>query len=413
MTAVHTLRIDGADVAAVDGQSILAVATENGIHIPTMCHLDGLPDIGSCRLCIVEIAGSAKLTPACTTLVSEGMEVTTTSEQLVEHRRTITEMLFLERNHICAVCVANNHCELQDLAEELELDHFELPVINPTVGIDASHPLFAIDHNRCIMCVRCVRVCGEIEGAFTWDVMGAGIEARVVTDMGTPWGESTTCTSCGKCVQVCPTGALFEKGRAIAEGSKAKTSVPAVPARRRPGADVTKPTLATIWLDGCSGCHMSFLDMDERLLEIAERADIVYSPLIDAKEYPTAVDICLVEGAVSSEDDLERIMLVRERTRTLVSFGDCAVTANVPAMRNPIGVQPLLDRAYVENVTLHPGIPLDVVPALLPMARPVHRVVEVDVFLPGCPPSADLIYQALVDLLEGRTPDTRAARFGR
>ncbi len=176
---------------------------------------------------------------------------------------------------------------------------------------------------------------------------------------------------------------------------------------------MTKPTLATIWLDGCSGCHMSFLDMDERLLEIAERADIVYSPLIDAKEYPTAVDICLVEGAVSSEDDLERIMLVRERTRTLVSFGDCAVTANVPAMRNPIGVQPLLDRAYVENVTLHPGIPLDVVPALLPMARPVHRVVDVDVFLPGCPPSADLIYQALVDLLEGRTPDTRAARFGR
>jgi bidirectional [NiFe] hydrogenase diaphorase subunit len=237
MTAVHTLRIDGADVAAVDGQSILAVATENGIHIPTMCHLDGLADTGSCRLCIVEIAGSAKLTPACTTLVSEGMEVTTTSEQLVEHRRTITEMLFLERNHICAVCVANNHCELQDLAEELELDHFELPVINPTVGIDASHPLFAIDHNRCIMCVRCVRVCGEIEGAFTWDVMGAGIDARVVTDMGTPWGESTTCTSCGKCVQVCPTGALFEKGRAIAEGSKAKR--PFLPYLRAAGQEPT------------------------------------------------------------------------------------------------------------------------------------------------------------------------------
>ena len=237
MTAVHTLRIDGADVAAVDGQSILAVATENGIHIPTMCHLDGLADTGSCRLCIVEIAGSAKLTPACTTLVSEGMEVTTTSEQLVEHRRTITEMLFLERNHICAVYVTNNHCELQDLAEELELDHFELPVINPRVGIDASHPLFAIDHNRCIMCVRCVRVCGEVEGAFTWDVMSAGIDSRVVTDMGTPWGESTTCTSCGKCVQVCPTGALFEKGRAIAEGSKARR--PFLPYLRAAGQEPT------------------------------------------------------------------------------------------------------------------------------------------------------------------------------
>jgi NAD-reducing hydrogenase small subunit len=176
---------------------------------------------------------------------------------------------------------------------------------------------------------------------------------------------------------------------------------------------MTKPRLATIWLDGCSGCHMSFLDMDERLLEIAERADIVYSPLVDAKEYPDDVDFCLVEGAVSSEEDLYKIRLVRERTRTLISFGDCAVTANVPAMRNPIGVQPLLDRAYLENVTLNPRIPLEMVPALLPMARPVHRVVTVDVYLPGCPPSADLIYRSLVDLIEGRTPDTRGARFGR
>ena len=220
MTAVHTLRINGADVAGTDGQSILAVATENGIDIPTMCHLDGLSDIGSCRLCVVEVAGSNKLTPACTTLVTEGMDISTTSEQLAGYRRTITEMLFLERNHICAVCVANNHCDLQNLAEELQIDHFELPLISPKVGIDASHPLFAIDHNRCIMCVRCVRVCDEVEGAHTWDVMGSGIDVRVVTDLGTPWGDSTSCTSCGKCVQVCPTGALFEKGRAIGEGSK-------------------------------------------------------------------------------------------------------------------------------------------------------------------------------------------------
>jgi NAD-reducing hydrogenase small subunit len=176
---------------------------------------------------------------------------------------------------------------------------------------------------------------------------------------------------------------------------------------------MTKPRIATVWLDGCSGCHMSFLDMDERLLEIADRADIVYSPLIDVKEYPEDVDVCLVEGAVSSEDDLKKILMVRERTKTLVSFGDCAVTANVPAMRNPIGVQPLLNRAYIENATLNQRIPLDVVPALLPMARPVNRVVTVDVYLPGCPPSADLIYGALVDLIEGRTPDATGARFGR
>jgi NAD-reducing hydrogenase small subunit len=176
---------------------------------------------------------------------------------------------------------------------------------------------------------------------------------------------------------------------------------------------MSKPTFATVWLDGCSGCHMSFVDMDERLLEIVDRADLVYSPLIDVKTFPAHVDFALVEGAVSSVDDLERIQMVRERTTTLLSFGDCAVTANVPGMRNPIGVAPLLERAYVENVTRNPGAPTQVVPALLPTARPIHRVVDVDVFLPGCPPSADLIYGVLIDLIEGRVPDTAGARFGR
>jgi NAD-reducing hydrogenase small subunit len=176
---------------------------------------------------------------------------------------------------------------------------------------------------------------------------------------------------------------------------------------------VSKPRIATVWLDGCSGCHMSFLDLDERLLDIFERADIVYSPIVDFKEYPADVDVCLVEGAVSSEEDLHKIRMVRERTKTIIAFGDCAVTSNVPGMRNPIGVAPLLDRAYRENVTLNPQLPTQVVPPLLPLSRPVHKVVDVDVFLPGCPPSADLIYSVLDDLLSGRVPDVAGARFGR
>jgi NAD-reducing hydrogenase small subunit len=176
---------------------------------------------------------------------------------------------------------------------------------------------------------------------------------------------------------------------------------------------VSTPRVATVWLDGCSGCHMSLIDLDERLLDIFSRADLVYGPLVDVKEFPEDVDVCLVEGAVSSEDDLHKITLVRERTKTLVAFGDCAVTSNVPGMRNPIGVQPLLDRAYIENVTLDPQIPTQVVPRLLPTSQPVHRFVHVDVFLPGCPPHADLIYTMLDDLLSGRVPDAAGARFGR
>jgi NAD-reducing hydrogenase small subunit len=174
-----------------------------------------------------------------------------------------------------------------------------------------------------------------------------------------------------------------------------------------------RPKLATAWLDGCSGCHMSFLDLDERLLDIAGRAEIVYSPLVDRKDYPEGVDVCLVEGAVASEDDLEKIRLIRARTTVLVAFGDCAVTANVPGLRNPIGAEPLLHRAYVENVTANPGVPERGVPRLLPQAVPVHRVVDVDVFLPGCPPSADLIYATLLELLGAVAPDAgRRLRFG-
>jgi NAD-reducing hydrogenase small subunit len=176
---------------------------------------------------------------------------------------------------------------------------------------------------------------------------------------------------------------------------------------------VSKLRLATVWLDGCSGCHMSFLDLDERLLTVAEKADLVYSPLVDTKVFPDDVDITLVEGAVSSEEDLHKIRMVRQRTRLLVSLGDCAVTANVPAMRNPFFTQEVYDRAYRENVTFDPGVPEQVVPRLLPYVRPVHEIVPVDVFVPGCPPSADVIFYVVTELLEGRRPNlSEKTRFG-
>lgn len=176
---------------------------------------------------------------------------------------------------------------------------------------------------------------------------------------------------------------------------------------------ITRPRIATVWLDGCSGCHMSFLDLDERLLDVTARADLVYSPLVDTKEFPDAVDVTLVEGAVSSEEDLEKIKRIRAHTKILVSFGDCAVTANIPSMRNPFGADAILQRAYIENVTLNPHIPNQVVPPLLKRVRPVHDVVKVDVFVPGCPPSADTIFYVVNELLEGRTPDLQGrTRFG-
>ena len=230
--AVKTLTIDGKPVSAEENETILQAATDAGIKIPTLCHLDGLDDVGACRLCIIEVKGSNKLLPACATKVAEDMEVTTNSERVRKYRLMILELLFAERNHVCAVCVANRHCELQNLAAEHGMTHVRFAYQFPNVNVDASHDSFILDHNRCVLCTRCVRVCDEIEGAHTWDVMGRGANSRVITDLNEPWGESETCTSCSKCVQVCPTGALSSKGKSVAEMEKRRDFLPYLVQRR-------------------------------------------------------------------------------------------------------------------------------------------------------------------------------------
>lgn len=170
-----------------------------------------------------------------------------------------------------------------------------------------------------------------------------------------------------------------------------------------------KVRFATVWLAGCSGCHMSFLDMDEWLIELAQQVDVVYSPVgSDLKHYPDNVDVCLVEGGVANEDNLELILQVRRQTKILISFGDCAVTANVPAMRNMLGgAEPVLKRAYLELGDVAPQLPHEpgIVPELLDRVLPVHEVVPVDIYMPGCPPPADRIRATLEPLLRGEKPE--------
>ena len=228
-----SMRIDGELVTVQEGQTVLQAARAHGKLIPTLCHLEGITDVGACRVCVVELAGSDRLLPACTTPVQEGMSVRTFSSKLTLYRKMAVELLLVERNHICSSCVSNGHCELQALAQALGITHVRYSYNNPPLAVDMSHPRFVLDHNRCILCTRCVRVCAELEGANVWEISARGIHSRLVSDMAEDWGGAENCTACGKCVQACPTGALAEKGMVALQMTKESEAVSRLALRRQ------------------------------------------------------------------------------------------------------------------------------------------------------------------------------------
>ena len=211
------LKIDNIEISAPEGTTILKAAKDNGIMIPTICSLEGLTAYGGCRMCLVEISGSPKLFPACTTPVSPNMEVTTTSDKLKDYRKMVVQMLLAERTHICSVCVANDHCELQAMAKELGVDHVIFERNWTRDNVDSTHDFLVIDRNRCILCTRCIRVCDQIEGVHTLDLKLRGKDSEVIMDLDEPWANSCSCTSCRKCAKVCPVGAIYIEEEPIAQ----------------------------------------------------------------------------------------------------------------------------------------------------------------------------------------------------
>jgi Ni,Fe-hydrogenase III small subunit/NAD-dependent dihydropyrimidine dehydrogenase PreA subunit len=447
---VTSLVVDGRTVSAREGQTLLDACRDAGVDVPSLCHQPGLPAPASCRLCLVEVRGFRRPMPACRTRPWEGMVVTTETPALVRHRRDTLELLFAGGGHVCAFCPASGSCQLQALASRHGLDHVHHGRTRRAPAVDASRPRFAHDPARCVLCTRCVRVCAEVERAGTLSVAGRGEHSRISFDGGLPWGKAASCTDCGRCAEVCPTGAMVEKewgaqgifrrpGAAAAAPTPTSTSTPTPTSTATPTPTSTStststatatatatptptstptptPTrklrLATVWLGGCSGCHMSLLDLDERLLALADRIDLVHSPLVDVKEYPQGVDVCLVEGAVAAADHEPLLRRIRARTRLLVALGDCACTGNVTALRNGRGGAAAVERRQAEGVAEGHLCGHPLVPALLPRARPLHELLQVDLYLPGCPPPAALLGAVLEELAAGRVPTPARPRFG-
>ena len=208
-----TLTINGKQVKGKEGDTVLDVCEVNNIYVPTLCHFKGLTDVGACRLCVVEIEKERRPVPACTYPARDGLIVQTHTEKLEKYRRLILELLFTERSHLCAYCVASGDCELQKLAYLYQMDNSRYPYSCPQLPVDSVSDYLVIDHNRCIVCGRCIRTCDEITGVHTLDFGHRGWKNVVCADLNQPLGESS-CISCGACFQVCPTGAIFAKSSA-------------------------------------------------------------------------------------------------------------------------------------------------------------------------------------------------------
>jgi bidirectional [NiFe] hydrogenase diaphorase subunit len=199
-------------------KTIYEIAKEHNKYIPTACHLDGLTPIGSCRMCIVEVKGYSRPVSSCITKITDGMEITTNSEKLSMYRKYLTEFLFGERPHPCNVCVANNFCDLQNWKYKIfEITQNYVDYYYQDMEVDYTHKLYVLDHNRCILCFRCVRICHEYAGPHTLDIKNRAYNLRISIDLDNNWGESNTCINCGKCVMVCPTGALFMKNKEVSK----------------------------------------------------------------------------------------------------------------------------------------------------------------------------------------------------
>lgn len=405
------LLIDGKPIKAKQGQRLIDVLNQNKFFVPSLCYFDHIePPLGTCRVCTVKINGRPDA--ACTTLVKEGMEVEINSPELTDLRKSIVEMFFVEGNHFCPSCEKSGDCDLQHMGYELGIASARFPHLFKDKIIDFNPKRMVLEHNRCVLCRRCVEEVLTDEGKRVFSFHQRGNDTRVAIDYEQE--AKLTEKQAVRAMHICPVGAILVKGTSVtrpfgerrfdleAKGQHYK-SHPAkgVSSKQKPERKI----IATTSLAGCFGCHMSMLDIDLGILDLVELVSFDKSPLTDIKNFSRRCDVGIIEGGCGNNENVEVLRAFREKCDTLIAIGECAIWGGLPAMRNTVPLQDCLEEAYLHSMTSETDNELipyhEDIPKILDKVYGCNEIVKIDYYIPGCPPNANHIWKVVKNLLFG------------
>ncbi len=401
-----TFTIDGRKCETTKNKNLIEAAKQNGIFIPTLCHFKHLSPLGSCRICTVKLDGWA--TTGCTILVKEGMEIEVNTPELLDNRKAILEMMFVEGNHFCPSCEKSGDCQMQNLGYETGIRYTRFPHLFVDRIVDASPERIVVNQNRCIKCKRCIEEIITNDGFKVFNFTNKGSKTLVSIDYEQE--KKLSSEQADYAMEICPTGSILVKGktftkpfgnRTFDQGSNGKT-IPFTKSKKIT-SNVQKKRIATTSLAGCFGCHMSLLDVDLGILDLIEVVEFNKSPLTDIKQFTERCDIGLIEGGCCNTDNIEVLREFRKNCDILISVGECAIWGGVPARRNTIPLEDCLKEAYLDSLTAEEGetvIPNhEDIPKILNKVYSNHEVVKIDYHIPGCPPNANHIWSVIKNIL--------------
>ena len=404
------IKIDGRDYQVLEGKNLVDTAKEHGIYIPTLCHFHEInPPLGTCRICTVSVNG--RPSTACTTKVFDGMEIEINTDDLIDTRKAIIEMLYAEGNHFCPSCEKSGNCDMQNLAYDMGLTVTRFPHVFSNKMVDFNPKRMIMETNRCILCKRCVESVKTEDGKNVFSFVKRGVKTRIHIDYEQE--EKLTEAEAIRAMNLCPVGAILVKGMIHEEpfGERKYDLLGKVKKSPTNGSNLPltgkeKFIVATTSLAGCFGCHMSLLDIDTELLDVLEIVEFNKSPLTDIKEFSKRCDVGLIEGGCANSENVEVLKEFRKKCDILIGFGECAIMGGIPAMRNFVPLKECLEEAYVHGVTSEIGANVipnhEDIPKLLNNVYPCNEVVKIDYFIPGCPPNANHIWKVVKSILLGK-----------